>query len=678
MSLDHDLTFLKVILDFLKFKNDIIYIRFQETFNYLSNIKKLDSNLLLNILNYNDSYIIFLNSKFFCYPRKLLLNYYRHKKILYFEYDKKDYILWLFQGINFFIENSTLEEKENFRIKYKINKKIKICYFLDNIIEPDTLYKKLYFSKEDIYIPFDFYLLKKIEYKLKSICQISEKLGATKIDILYKYSLLNETLLGSTLSVQNNEIGIVSTKKNNNDQTIKLTFSYLNSHNTFNLNKNYLEYLINLEDQFLISYDEYKTDIDLKYLINARCINMVQKYSTNLVFNSCSEFEKKLLVKSQYFGLELSHNLKNNKIINLTIDIDFLDIYKYTDFINGLNLYIGKEGYQHLIRSIIQESNKNNKKLSFLKLNNFMFENIRCNYKFYEDEYNKLNLKPLDKEKLFYHILNLIENNFSDETLNIYYKEYFKNNQTFYHFLELAYSLCGIYKINRFNFFNKEKYYLKQLFPFFLVIYQYNSVKYLQNYWNNIFNEKFDSIYNRIINNNILFYDYISFDSLDIETKNYAIHKKQELYNIIKKFYLNKIIFTNAFNKYKYINNFEEVKNIVISNYENIVIQFFILIFWNENINNYILFKNDRDTYFVLRLLEDYFMDQNFIHKDRSLIENFNLVSSNQNILEYIGKELPFNYYNIKNKGIYFTFDEYEILKNKIQNLFLVNNLTSI
>jgi len=681
MNEKNDLTFLNPIMEFAKNGNNLIYTRLLESIEYLNELKKLNSELLLNILNYDDSYIIFLSSRYFSFPRKYLLKYFRKKKILYFEYEKKEIILWLFQAINFYIDNANDNDKENFRIKYKINKKIKVSYFLDNNIEPDTLYKMLYFSKEDIYIPFDFYLLKKIEYKLKSICQISEKLGANKIDILYTYSSMNETILGSSLSIQGNDIGGSITNKNNQDQTIKLTFEYQNSHNTFNLNKNYLEYLISTEDHFIVSYDEYKTDIDLKYLINARCINLVQKYSTNLLFNSCSEFERKLLIKSQYFGLELSQNLKKNKIINLTIDIDFLDIYKYTEYINGLNLYIGKEGYQHLIRTIIYESNKNENDMSFLKLNNFMFENIKYNYDFYNDECIKLDIKPYNKEELFFHVFKMIENNFSDELLNYYYKEYFKNNQTFFHFLELAYALCGIYKINKFKFFNKEKYYLKPLFPFFLIIYQYNSLKYGRNIWNTLLDTNLNHIYEQFHKNQISLYGHTYFNNLSDTDKYDYVNKKDDILVLVKKFYFNEIIFTNASIKYKYINNIQEFYNFVMSyfNENNTLSKYMILLFWSEVIlkNTKLLFKIDRDQNFILRLLEDYFMDKPFIHTDMTFIDNFNLFGNNFNsskdlfLLEYINKKLPYNYYNIKNKGIYFTFNEFEILKNDIEkNIF--------
>ena len=62
-------------------------------------------------------------------------------------------------------------------------KKLKYIYFLENSMEPDTLYKKISFSKQELFLSFDNYIIKKMEYKLRTFCQIAEKLGAIKIKI---------------------------------------------------------------------------------------------------------------------------------------------------------------------------------------------------------------------------------------------------------------------------------------------------------------------------------------------------------------------------------------------------------------------------------------------------------------------------------------------------------------
>ena len=54
------------------------------------------------------------------------------------------------------------------------------------------MYKKIKFANHYLFLPFNVYAIKKVEYKLRSFCQIAEKMGAEKIEIKYDSKYLNE------------------------------------------------------------------------------------------------------------------------------------------------------------------------------------------------------------------------------------------------------------------------------------------------------------------------------------------------------------------------------------------------------------------------------------------------------------------------------------------------------
>ena len=56
--------------------------------------------------------------------------------------------------INKFIERTNSEDKDELIDNLNI-KKLKLIYFLENNIEPNTLYKKISFSKEELFLSFD-------------------------------------------------------------------------------------------------------------------------------------------------------------------------------------------------------------------------------------------------------------------------------------------------------------------------------------------------------------------------------------------------------------------------------------------------------------------------------------------------------------------------------------------
>ena len=104
--------------------------------------------------------------------------------------------------------------------------------------------------------------------------------------------MLNVTIdyLKESSKTVNNNIGIVganiielsSSNKQSNNKKMKFDmyceYDEINQINNLNLNIDEIYKMINKEFDFYIAKDQFLADIDLKFLINSRCINLVEKY----------------------------------------------------------------------------------------------------------------------------------------------------------------------------------------------------------------------------------------------------------------------------------------------------------------------------------------------------------------------------------------------------------------
>ena len=145
-------------------------------------------------------YVIFLTNKFYNFFNKSLLKYFDKYDIFYLNYNNKSKFVLELNKFNNKIKNST--EQEKIILDSDNNNKLKLIYFFENNIEPNTLYKKITFSKELLFLSFENYTIKKTEYKLRTFCQIAEKLGAETIKIIYdskidKKTTINVDIVGS-------------------------------------------------------------------------------------------------------------------------------------------------------------------------------------------------------------------------------------------------------------------------------------------------------------------------------------------------------------------------------------------------------------------------------------------------------------------------------------------------
>lgn len=409
-------------------------LKFEEiNIDYLLNFLKDDNLNILNIFNYE--YFMFIKSSFFInnykfYFKKNLLKYFNKHRVLYFNYENKNRIVDILCIFNKFIKYSNNDEKKIFikeiiknNYYFDLSKNLKLIYFYENTFEENVLYKKIYFSTQEIFIPFDSYAIKKMEYKLRTFCQIAEKLGAEKIVITYQSAKNKMDGIGLNLDFLLNKFGgkIINNKDNNED--IQIILQYPNNHIDINLNKFFIIHSIINENEFLITKEDFESDLELKFLIDARCINFIQKYNTSFMINRINNIEKKIFMKANNYGLNIEKRNLREKYVKITILIDFLQVQNNFDIIDGTNIHILREGFIQL-SNIIKKEKKYNKLLRFLQshIDAINKNLIPLNY-----EYDNINIV----NKIFHEIIDL---NFTEKEICIILENYFQNNLSWHNF----------------------------------------------------------------------------------------------------------------------------------------------------------------------------------------------------------------------------------------------------
>ena len=535
----------------------------------------------------NSEYVIFLTNKFFNYFNKSLLKYFNKYEIFYLDYNIKSDFTHELNKYNNIIKNSSEKDKsilidENnneLNTLYKNINKLKLIYFFENNIEPNTLYKKITFSKELLFLSFENYTIKKTEYKLRTFCQIAEKLGAETIKITYDSKIDKKTTINVDINSPTSNIGGSSVSHSENIGKIDLMFKYSNFHYNLNLNKFYIIELIENETEFFISKEEFYADIDLKFLIDARCLNLIQLYNTKIIINHINELETRLFIKALNYGLELGISKSSTDFISLSISINFIDIYKNPECINGSNLYINKEGFWHLSNIIKQEiiNNKNKEKIYYEKVINFL----------------EAHLIHLEKTTIYKDIMlkfNIIlKINFTYNELNELAYNYFKDNFTYNTFekfkniILLSEQICN-------NIFKEKHSTINKLY---FISLQYNKIikcnkiilNQLDNYINKTYNMFLtnilvDSDFKNMILNKISIYEIIDL------IKSY----KSELLTIILNAYTESYMIWYGIRQPVYTTICSDAQAIIYNDFENkfikIIMNLNYKITSNRNIRN--------------------------------------------------------------------------------------------
>lgn len=387
-------------------------------------------------------------------------NYFNSNNIAYLEHNDKNNIITLIKKYNNEIEGhkykvvkSGNEDADKFKVY--IHKPI---YFYDNIIDADILYKKISFAKQELFIPFDLYIIKKMEYKIKSFCQITERLGVERIKINYNSNILDSKFI--KLNVKSfdvsNGVSIKDTEEKTDELSIVLDYPDKDQNYGINLNKTELHNLIMDEKTFLISSEEYLADMDLQYLIDSRCDNYIINYNTSFKINKTNEFERSFISSFEnLYGLKLSKQLNHNESIDITINIKFINMYDNACSIDGSNINSEKYGFHNLCNFIKEELSEIEPKESeakeselikevkvlkkdemikpYIKIKKFLYNNIKYIVKNQKSRYIKILLNDDDEDlkeifkKIFYFNFNNIE-------LHELFYKYFKDDLTYGNF----------------------------------------------------------------------------------------------------------------------------------------------------------------------------------------------------------------------------------------------------
>jgi hypothetical protein len=608
--------------------------KFQEELDEILK-KKIDGVIDIFRL-YVIEYVIFLSQSYFINTclynsKKRLLRYFDKYEILYLNFYDKNRIIEDIRYINEFIKKNDENMKKLLNIMGIIFnneiKKIKPIYFSENNIEPNVLYKNIKFSNQQIYICLDNYIFKKMEYKLRNFCQIAEKLGAQKITIDYlsnnnTYNSINgEINIASLLG-----IGTNYQQLNNINNNIQIIFEYGNGNNIdndININKFYIIDSIIRENDFLITRQDFESDLELQFLLDARCINFIKKYNTNFIINNINKIEKKILVKAEKYGLTLANINNKESCIKININIDFYEINKIINLIDGTNIHILREGFIFL-SNIIKKDNDYKKILLYLQshINAIEKKWIKLDY-----EYENIHLV----NKIYCEIINLYTNN---EIID-YIEIFFKNNISWHRFIKFRDILLKGEddKHDKFYFttfqyhdiLNNINYIMSEISKFINV---YIDKLFSKESINENDNEN-DDKYNNIITIERL---YQNFDKNNIF---FIIEQKDNDLNMLKyKSNTNKLIQYNNNNIYKIDGRHNNIRIFLLENKEIIkrIIYncYFKSLKMETGITNYIYNEdNINDILLVLNNILSYYYDNDIKKLQKKLNDNINNIDFN-------------------------------------------------
>jgi uncharacterized membrane protein YgcG len=429
----------------------------------ISNPRHREISLREELERYNVAIISTEHIKSLLYLIQIINRFYRR-------YPENDLISGCFVEISKILARQTgRTEYHEYHHLYTFNPKE--YSFYENQILPNILYKKIRLSKMIQFISLEHYAHKKCEYMLRSFSQIAEELGAVRIKIKYNYDHHQERERGREITIGGRGANLVTPlsikrfQKERESEGNNLNFNFAYSNNNYiNLNEYFLSDKILNENKFLLCREDYESNIELKYLISARCKNLIEKYYTQFKHQTMNSVEMRIYALLKEFHLDFQWSRMKSESIEITLQIDFLNILEYRDLIDGGNIYPLKEGYIYL-KNILERDqipNPNDQSLQvavsmsvseptkkfddslqtssdlrslrkFVKYINFLKAHFYCIqnghiYLAYEYAYKNQVMK-------IYH--QAIEMNFTEDEMMKYVEEYWMNQREWYHFIML-------------------------------------------------------------------------------------------------------------------------------------------------------------------------------------------------------------------------------------------------
>jgi hypothetical protein len=676
--------------------------------NYIHFVQFKNTKIPRNFVNIIDlikyEYVIFLSNTYFKFSNNSLLKYFRKYDICYLNYSEKNNIIDNAIFLNNFIDNINENNLYNFKCAINIDKSIKKIQFMDNSIFPNILYKKIHFSKEELFLPFEIYSIKNMEYKLKTFCQIAEKLGAKEIKIKYDNKINNSDSLNLGVEALSSNSSISTKNIKKEEDNIDLKFDYNNYHYNLNLNKNKLYEIINEENELFITKENFNSDIDLKFLIDARCINLINDYHTNIIINHVNSLERKISIKAKSFGLNIGINQDRNFSNSIDINVKFINIYDNPDCIDGSNIYCKKEGFIHLKNIIdislkkidvndVNDVNdakdaKDDTKIKdiYFKINNYLLSSLKY------DNIQKKEITKLSEYTNLTDYYNDIMSNFTEREIKELYYLYFNKDMSYDNFVKFkGIIISGSKYLEIFNSPDKNKYLIEEesktlfdkIFNNDLIIrlhfysYQYHEILELKKHFSKLIEYELQCIIKEIQNDN----------NIEIENSHGFTFKKivnsydvYNIYNIVLSIIYD--IYNPNFHKQiidEYNSYIEELEKGYNENEDDTIKNYRIN---NEEINEDIMSEEEISEKYRLeeeriktnknKKIDDIFKEK---INEELYRKNIDLSSNYYNLVKKIFNKLM-NYMKEQNLFIYGRFDSSDYYIDSMK--YFINNISNI
>jgi len=573
----------------------------------MKKLKKLKFIEIYKIILKNHIIIFIDDSKFYMgnnfLSKCILKKYYFLNNIfpgcVFISYNFKNILMKSLSKLNDRITNENLINK-----KYK-NKNDVIYNFIcfdEGEILKDVIYKRMEIREKILFIPIEKYNLRVTEYKIRGFCQIMEEMGAKNIEI----NFINNKKVKNKfkMDIKNNIDNIVNNlgfnlrenNENNENRIYNLNFSKLN---TIILNENHIIKKIK-NKEYILSENNYNSNLELQYVISSRCKHYIKKYSTSFTLDSNVMIDKKLFSKFEKFkiGTNLSFNKSNLHDMHYSIitNVIFFDINEMKDKINGSCVSFDYNGFNFLVSSLTKDNFKIKgiyKIIDFIeyfcykalkKINNEEFIKIRnvlnmikekFTLKEYSDilmNYFSINSSWIDFE---YFINLLLGKTVSYDKLGflILYENNLGENRRIEKIIDFIYNSC----IEKDKLENSELYQKK-----FWLIFNPNNKK-LFYFLKKKLNEKYNIIKSfNLYNFSKLMYDIIKFNIIsEIDTNDNSIIFDKYLDNLEIGFSYYEF-YTNM------INFILKIVNLELNNYDNLTIDYKNLIFKSFNFEGFI------------------------------------------------------------------------------------------
>ena len=310
-----------------------------------------------NMIIFVDNKKLQKNKKNSCFFRKKKINILEENfdSCTFFSYEFSRHLLNYIFIFNNKIHDSELNNTEICQDNELCNQ----ILFDNNLILKNNIYKKLEIQNKILFIPINKYKVKYTEYKIRGFCQIAEELGAKNILIKFHKTntKLNKTTIKSNISTEQmlaGNLGFAIKTTENDDENRSYTLDYP-SNNTINLNEELIKYKIR-KKKLIINDNMFNSNLELQYLISARCRHYITKYSAVFTFDSKHTLDFSLVNKFKIYGINLdldySNKSNSNDFVSIITDVTFSDINDNIGNLSGCKVNLDETGFNFLIQSL--------------------------------------------------------------------------------------------------------------------------------------------------------------------------------------------------------------------------------------------------------------------------------------------------------------------------------------